>query len=426
MQWDGEDPAHRARHRDRLLRDYARRELGVFTPFYRRHLKELGVDPRRVRSLADLSRVRVVTPDDLLAEPEEFLAHPSLTDLTKSGEPRLALSLSLAKLTRRLDGVNRGVVEPRYKPIAWLRSGDVPLGYTDADLDLLAEAGSRVLSLAGLDRSDVLVGLTGGGADLAHWQLVLGARRAGITALHLGPEAALQAVVEARPTVLAGAPDALLRALTAIDEVPSLRAVLVVGADPGPGERDALARAAGAVATEPPAVVASWAPPGARAQWGECPDGDGYHTFPDLEILEVGRGGAIHPGGAGEVLWSALGWRGTVAFRLDTGVRAEVIDDRCNACGRRGPRVVTGSRAGLEALSVIEDHDGVAEFLVEFGMRDGAAELVVFLSPKRGADAVEIVEDLDGELAATQYVVLPRKDLDRRLAKAGSRVVDRR
>lgn len=430
MQWDGEDAAHRARHRDRKLRGYVRRELGTYSPFYRRHLHQAGVDPARVRGLADLSRVYPTTWDEVAEDPGAFVVAPSRRRLARGGDRRVVLSILAGRFARRLDHVNRTVVEPRYKPVLWTLDAGVPVGSTDADLDLVAEAGSRVLALAGLERHDVLVGLTEAGPHRSHWQLVLGARAAGVSALHLGPRPAPDAVAAARPTALAGPPEALLAVLAAVADrgmaLPELRTVLVTGIDAGAGVRDALVVAAAEVADELPAVVATWAPRGVRAQWGECRDGAGFHTFPDLEIIEVGRGGALHPSGRGELIWSALGWRGTAPFRLLTGARGELVDGTCEACGRKGPVVLTGTRDALDVVRLLEARDEVAAFQVEVGRRDGAEEVLVFLALRRGAAPADVLDEIDADVEATQYVVLNRRQVDARVKAAGARVVDAR
>lgn len=433
MQWDDEEPAKRARQRDAALRGYLRGDLGSFSPFYRRRLKEAGIDAGGIRGLADLGQLRPVTWDDLAEDPGAFLLRPTRRELSRSGDRRAVLALLAGRLTGRLDRVNRSVVEPRYKPVLWLAERGVPFGVTDADLDLVAEAGSRVLALAGLDRRDLVVGLTETSDGLPHWQLVLGARQAGVPAVHLGGRPRPGAVVAARPTTLAGPPDALARALASVaganGVLDGLHTLLVTGADPDAGARDALALAAAGAMNgedEPPAVVASWAPPGARAQWGECRRGAGFHTFPDLEIVEVGRGGGLHASGPGELIWSALGWRGTAVLRLLTGARAELVDVTCEACERRGPMVLTGSRDPLATVDLLSEQDDVAAFQVELARRDGADEVLVFLALRRGADVADVVESLDAELAATQYVVLNRRQVDARVRSAGARVVDAR
>lgn len=430
MQWDAEEPRKRERERDRLLRDYAARDLGRFSDFYRSRFAESGIEPRRIRRLGDLASIAPLERSELIEDPARFLVQPSASQLARHGNRRVVLELLLARVTRRLDAVNRKLVEPLYKPAMWLFDDGVPIAYTDTDLERVGEAGSRVLHVVGLDRGDLLVGLTDAGPQLAHWQLTLGARRAGVTALHLGPQASAATVADAHPTALAGPFAVLQRVLASARQrgtaMPDLRVILVTGSDPGASDRDALAAVAADVAVNDVSVVACWAPRGARALWPECPSGAVFHTFPDWEIVEVGRGGGLHADGEGELIWSALGWHGTALFRSLTGTRAELIDGECPGCGRHGPMVQTGSRDALVAVTTLERWDGVRAFQVDLADRDGAEELVVYLALDRGADLIDVLDEVDEHLDATQYIVLPPRQVEARVARTGSRVTDRR
>lgn len=444
MVWDHETAGERARHRDRRLRDEVRHELVPYARFYGARFSAAGIDPARVRGLADLARVPPVDWDDVADDPGGFLLRPEEPAIARHGNRRLVLAVTLAKLTRRSDRVNRDVIDPVYKPVHWHVVDGVPVGYTDGDLELLAEAGSRVLALAGLTRYDVLVGVGRPGPTLAYWQLVLGARRAGVTATHLGPDASLELIALASPSVLAGGPAELLavadRAEAAGLHLPALHTLLVMGDDPDASVRDALAAAArrlagrdsaGRPAGGPaggPAVVAAWAPRGARALWAECRDGPGFHTFPDLEVLEVERAdGSLATEGVGELVWSSLGWRGTVFFRLRTGSHVELRDRTCPTCGRTGPMVTSPARevAGV-ADRVLSSAPAVAAWQVELRRADGGDELLVFLALRDRRALVPVLQDIDRSLRATQYVVLREPEVKRRVREAGGRVVDLR
>lgn len=425
MQWDGEDPARRAKHRDRTLRDYVARELGTYSPFYRRRLREARVDPGRVRALSDLARVKPVTWDDVADDPGAFVLAPSQRDLVRRGERNVALAIASGRLLRRSDRVNREIVETRFRPTLWIDVDGVPVGYTDTDLDLLARAGSRALGVAGLTRDDVIVGLTDPGVGVGHWQLILGARHGGVPALHLGGDPDPEAVRVAAPTALAGGTAALGAVLEAGVGLERVRCILVVGEDPDSATRAALMRAGAQVCDQPPVVVAQWAPTGARALWAECPNGAGFHTFPDLEIVEVARGGGVHATGGGQLVWSALGWRGTVVFRLLTEDRGDLRDTTCERCDRRGPLVVTGSSDLLHALEALEGRPEITSFFVEVRRRRGVEEVGVSLSLRRGTDREALFDDLEALVGASRYKVLPKRDVDAKVGRAGSRLAPR-
>lgn len=398
------------------LSRYLGREVAVFSPYYRRLAGEAG-DGAWTGSLDDLSRLPLLRLSEI-EDPAEFVLRPDPTS-----RPR------------------RGGLPPehRYKPVHWTLDHGVPVGSSAADLDRLAALGASWLSLAGVGPTDVLVGLAPPGPNLTFWQLVAGARGAGVSAVHLSPPPAASEVASLWPTVLAGRPFDLARLLaTARAEgtpLVGVHTLLALGEPLEEGMRTKLVQL-----LESPsegAVVAAWAPPGVRSLWGECREGaagsgigtgisrPGLHTWPEAEVLEVIdplSGTAAPPGADGEVVWTALGWSGTVFVRLRTGVFATLDDGPCPACHEPGPRlsIVSDTPAFLTAL---DRHPEVTGWQAELRTVDGNEELLVFLSLAPAAAGRDIVHELDTQLSATQYVVVDGPVLDARLAASGDRRV---
>jgi phenylacetate-coenzyme A ligase PaaK-like adenylate-forming protein len=93
--------------------------------------------------------------------------------------------------------------------------------------------------------------------------------------------------------------------------------------------------------------------PEARVAWAECPISPtnpeasfGYHTYPDLELLEVvdDKGEPVEEGQGGELVYTSLDWRGSALLRYRTGVvaRGGITWERCPGCRRTLPRIVGG------------------------------------------------------------------------------------
>jgi hypothetical protein len=181
------------------------------------------------------------------------------------------------------------------------------------------------------------------------------------------------------------------------------------------------------------AVLGAWAPDGVRALWAECRDGEGYHTWPAAEIVDVVDPATLEPvpaGEQGELVWTALGWAGTVVIRLRTGVRAVLDESQCRACGRTTPRVIP-VKSVANFASVLDTHPGVAAWQGELDRRNGDDELVVFFTPSRPGHPGRLIRDLDARLQSTkapaQFVVLTADAMERRLfANGNNRVVDKR
>lgn len=492
MQWDREAAPARRKQQDRLLRTYVVHELYPFSPHYRKVFDDAGLAPSRIKGLADLAKVPPTSWTEVAAEPFEYILRPDEQAIARYGHRRLVLAVTMAKLRGGTAEVNRDVIDRAYKPIHWHLEDDTPIAYSRDDLDRLGEAGKRVMALAGLSRYDVLVDLSPPEPDLAYWQLVMGAREAGISALHLGPDPAVDLLVQAAPSVLSGRADPLIALLGHLEDagqqLPDLHTILVAGELPSAAQRDLLedlGRVAGRADLQ---VVAAWAPPGVRALWAECRTGRTLHTYPDFEWVEVVDGGE-RAGGGGELAWTALGWRGTVALRLRTGVHVRLDDSTCPGCGRLVPRLATtadltaaalevvasqpervraepepapaarvrgdvaeedeedeaeaevvtaappapvgvGARVARtaaipEELWILRDHSGVLAWQAEYRLVGDDEELLVFLTPKQPGHPGPLCRELDQSLQATQYIVLPSRDLDERVARDGP-VVDLR
>ncbi|MEO7837226.1 MAG: hypothetical protein ABIS21_06250 [Acidimicrobiales bacterium] len=411
---------------NRAVARYLRRDVLAHSAYYRRQMEKAG-GLRPPRSLADLSRLPLLSLTDI-DDPADFVLRPDWESLDRSGDQRFAAQLAMSRLGGRHERRSRRLVDHRYKPLHWSLEGGVPVGSSAADLDRLRRLGARWLTLAGVRSTDVLVGLARPGPHLAFWQLVLGAQEAGISAVHVPPPPVPGQVAELRPTVLAGRPFDLARLLAAARAegrpLAGVRTLVALGEPLEDGLRNKLRELLDSPADG--AVVAAWAPAGVRALWGECRAGaavrgrdhPGLHTWPEAEVLEVIdplSGTSAPPGANGEVVWTALGWRGTVFLRLRTGTFASIDEGPCPACGGRGPRLSVASDTPA-FLGALDRHAEVTGWQAELRTVGGREELLVFVSLAPAAQGQRVVRELDAQLSATQYVVVDGPVLDERLA----------
>lgn len=428
---DFERPARRRVAQDRALARYLQNEVAPFSPRYGPVLREHPVTGADGLAALPLSRIEQLTVEDNA----ELVLQPTGEGIAASGNRRLARRLRAAKWTRQAGVFNRRTIEPAYKPIHWLLAGDgLPVGYTATDVELLAEIGRHQLELAGIGRDDVLVGMIPPGPSVGFWQMSLGARRAGVASLFLpvSPEPSPEDVARLRPNVLAGTPDDLV---TLLEEgrwsglsFAGLHTLLAVGS-PLDGPMRARLAHLGGTATRDATVVSAWAPPGARALWAECRGGVDVHTWPAAEVLELidPLSGEIANRHDGEVVYTPLGWHGTVVLRVRTGLYASLDDAPCVACGRTSPRVrLVPFRPPF--VAVLDEHPEVDLWQAELRTVDGAEELIVFLTPRLvGSHPGRLLRELDRHLSVTQFVVLDRRALSARIRRAGgSHVVDLR
>ena len=344
MLGDTERAAAYASEQRRLVRDAVAAEVLTFTPYWREAAAEAGL--RRPGSASDLQGLPP-RPLDALGPPEDLVLRPSVEAVRKSGPKPLRRRLRRTRMRRGGAMAGRRILDPLYKAIHWIIEDETPVGCTEADLVRLAEVGRRSLEMAGVTPNDAIVGLVPPGPSLSAWQLALGAREAGVPMAGLSPSASLAAVALLGPTALAGRPPDLLRVLGGLDDDVRTSIVTVLAVTRSPLRQEERARLA-AAAGKQASVVALWSPPGVRALWTQCRGGEGVHTWPQSELLEVcGPDGApVAPGEPGELVWTGLGWRGTVLVRLATGVRGRLVEGPCPTCGRTTSRILDARPVG--------------------------------------------------------------------------------
>lgn len=422
---DRERPARISAEQDRALARYLREEVYPYTELHRRRLDEAGLQRGALRTRGDLASLPTTTLESL-TDTTPLLLRPDATHIRRYGDWKMRTRLRLATVLGRQSRLARGRIDPQFKPVHWALAEGLLVASSAADLDRLGELGRRWLESAGVRPHDVLVSLVSPGPDIGFWQLVLGARRAGLSALYLEVAPTPAQAEYLRPTVLAGPADALLSlARGSLEEgrsLGSVHTVLVVGGDYDPEDHRRLRGLLPAAA-----VSAAWAPPGVRALWAQCRNGRGLHTWPATEIIELvepSSGRPAAPRAVGEVVWSSLGWRGTVFLRLRTGVLATLDTTLCPDCGRTTPRIEP-----LAFPAVLDRAGELTGWQAELRDVGGTEELIVYaaLAPGLDGDAAEALRRLDEQVLVTQFVILEQAELDARLAQhGGARVLDRR
>lgn len=320
--------------RDDTLRRWIADEVHPYAEPVRALLDASGLGRTGVRTAADLSRLPV-TELAALGDGRRWVLDPRADRIRAGGTLELRMRLMGADVLGRRDDFVRRHIDAPYKPVRWTAAptpdGVLLTSATSTDLDQLAVLGRRALAVSGVVLSDRLVCTEPPGAGVGPLQLELGAREAGVAHLAVDIEADPRVVHVADPTVLTGTPATLHRALDA--GLPDCVRLLIVHLGPAGGGAGlgGLARRAGRP------VRLWWSPPGVRAAWATC-EAEQLHTWPDHEHLETvdaeGR-----PAGEGRLVWSAVGWRGSVWLRVALGPVGRVDRTPCT-CGRTTPRVL--------------------------------------------------------------------------------------
>ena len=215
-------------------------------------------------------------------------------------------------------------------------------------------------------------------------------------------------------------------AATLVDELADLGApletlttVLLVGA-PSDAEREAVRQALVFAGRGSVVVLAVHAPAGARLLWGECRESvvagasTGYHTYPDLDVVEIVDPETGEPrasDGSGELVLTQLGLRGSALVRWRTGdVVGGIAVAKCGSCGRTLPRVdrsvlrgalvpefapAHGRSGHLDLRSIAGALIGRADLadwrvVLRTSARHDSDEALVYVVPAMGADEAEL------------------------------------
>ncbi len=422
--WDRRPPAQLAKAREAAVRTQVVDAVGPFSPFWRGRLKALGRSSASIAGLAGLASLPAAGERDLCPDGNPAGAAGLVLQAGESGYALHAEGPRLRKaLTRRLasPGSYAALIEQDTRPTSYVWAGlglRFPLASTRSDLDVVARAGARLWQVLGLTRADVVVSALATLPTAQTQALALGALGAGSPLLAPGPrvDGVVGALALVPATVLvvpATGGAALVEALAEAEAALSTVTTVLMAGAPYDDERSDLRAALDAAGLDKAVLLAIHVPDGHRLLWGECRQSGGstgLHTYPDLEVVdlvdaETGEAGK----GAGEVVVTQLGMRGSALLRWRTGDLADAVTDGpCPKCSRSVPRVVGARRAALvpeldlrtgtcavdlrAVASAVGGRPDVRDWRVVLGRssRDDADELVVHVLPGSGADAAEV------------------------------------
>jgi phenylacetate-coenzyme A ligase PaaK-like adenylate-forming protein len=444
--WDKRSTAQQAKAQQAALQAQLVDAVGPFSPFWRERFKVLGTTA--AQAAADLTKVAPVGERDVCPDGDPRGAAALVLQAGESGwalhaeGPRLRKALA-ARVAR--PSSYQSTVEADTRPTSFVFAGlgvRYPVASTRHDLDVVARAGARLWQVLGLTRDDVLVAAMAPEASATYQGLSLAALGAGSPALFPGddPDEVATALQLVPATVLALHTDTAEETLDDLDEagaaLSTVRTVLLVGA-PSEAERAAVREALTRVGISP-RLLAVHVPEGHRLLWGECAEGSGLHTYPDLEVVQLvdAETGETNDGqGPDEVVVTQLGMRGSALLRWRTGDLADALETTACRCGRTVPRLAGVRRHALVPLLALRTgHKGVdlrglaaaldgradlADWRIVVGPspRDEHDEVVVHVVPQQGQDqadvAVAVARDVRvaAGLLPTQVVVTEAADL---------------
>lgn len=322
-----------------------------FHPFYQELFKHNNLSPGDIRGIDDLQKIPLISKEDLVPteevpdKPRQFILQPN-KELIKKWYPKSKLIKFL------LQGELEESLEREFKPIhihftTGRSAAQVPFLYTLYDLELLKEAGGRIFTTAGLGKDDVVVNAFPYAPHLAFWQVQKAAEAVDVRCLHtgggkiMGTNKILNALEKMKATVLVVMPGygyhLLKEAHQQGRDFSQLRYIIFGGERVSPGLRQKIKMLFPHVT-----VLATYAFTEAKTAWVQCHEESGYHLYPDLEYVELvdENGKPVPEGEPGEIVYTALDWRGSIVLRYRTGDLSEgLFYMPCKHCGRTVPQL---------------------------------------------------------------------------------------
>ncbi len=352
------------RVQDETLARYVREELYPFSAHYRRVFDEAGVDPRSVRTVADLARLPFTTKEDLLeaqsdpARKTDFILKPSPRTIKEHWPFGRKLALLLGG-DRARQALRHGY-SPNFATFTTGRSADpVVFTYTPHDLEILGEVSARMFDLTGVTPAeDRVINMMPFAPHLAFWAVTLGGFAKGVMVLptgggkNVGTAGNLRLLERMKGTAIVGTPGFVYHMLrTGCEQgtdFSSVRKVTLGAEKVPPGLKAKMIECLQRGGAGEVVISGTYGFTEARVAWAECPalpdESPGYHLYPDLGVFEVvdpKTGEVVGEGEDGELVYTPTSGHGSVVCRYRTGdmVVGGLTWEPCPWCQRTLPRI---------------------------------------------------------------------------------------
>lgn len=345
--------------------------------FYSHMFREQGIDPADIQEVRDLQKLPFTAQQDMAKDPEAFVLSPS--QKATEGGP---------SLTSRMQYFINGTVGGRarrqateYRPVMMLETmGTYERPYyvylSTYDLEVFKELCGRGAMCAGLTRHDRYQNTHHYGQRLdfwhAHYTTLVAMKAFSSSTGHAGPLAEATLAERLGTTAVAGNPIqmyyfARAAARSKID-LGKLGKVLLSSYAVDDRARASMMDYFSEAGSSPD-IIDLYAVTEARMSFPECPDGSGFHTFPDIhvwECIDPKTGEDAGPGAEGELVFTTIDGRGTTLLRYRTGDIAEggIVYEPCESCGRTGSRIIGPIRKASE-LKGLPDIRNVSRDLMD-------------------------------------------------------------
>jgi len=434
---------------DRKLRAFIGNQIYLYSPRYSALMKERKIDPFKIKGIEDLKYLPFTYKWDIAPTDEEpqkhkdFIIRPDEEVTEKYGH--------LAKMS--MTG-GKAMVEERvydFKPVhmhftTGRTAMPTPFVYSKRDLENLRESGYRLLNVFGVTPDDVTINCFPFAPHLAFWQTYFAGDKMNMPVYHsgggkiVGTRSLMDAFEYLRPTVAVFIPGYcyyfLREAVKQGRDFSSVKKIFFGGERVPPGLKEKIKELFTELGASDVMVLATYGMTEAKVAWGECPSHNeyfGYHIYPDMEVFEIvdpESGEPVGEGEDGEIVYTALDWRGTCVLRYRTGdvAKGGILFEPCPNCGRTVPRIssniqrksefkefsmtkVKGTLVNLNNFfPLLMSHPEVEEWQVEMKKRNDDPfdldEIYLYVAAKQGVDQEKLAADLKQKILRDTEVSL--------------------
>ena len=466
-----------AEMQNKKLRHLMKHQL-PYHPYYRELFKKHDISFSKIKTTDDLEKIPFTSKADLApteedrAKPRQFILQPDEKLIKKHAPKSKLIKILWHKILKRDVKLE---LEREYKPIhLHFTTGrtalPTPFGYTAYDLENLKEAGQRMLDVTGIPRDVMAINAFPYSPHLAFWQTYYALTEVGVTSLAtgggkvMGTKKIIDAIEKMKAQFLVFIPGyayhVLRQAASEKRDFSNVKYIFFGGERVSNGLREKVKELLAQMGSHEVKILATYASTESKTAWIQCDENTGYHLYPDLEFVEVvdENGKRVKQGDPGELVYTALDWRGSMVVRYKTGDLCRGISyDPCPSCGKTVPRIypdiqrssdikefhltkIKGELVNLNnfypLLSGIKE---IEEWQVEIRKKNNdpyeVDEVLVHITPKPGVNFDEFKPQLEktiqNEIFITPQIV--KAELDGILEQLGmetelkeKRVIDNR
>ena len=334
-----------------------------FHPYYKKLFADNNIDPNSIKTTENLKKIPFTTKLDLLPTKEnpkkfmDFVLQPD-EELIKKHFPKYRLLYWALESRKNF----KDFLEHQYKPVhmhftTGRSAMSIPFLYTQKDVETLQEIGLRLMDFFDVKKESIAVNAFPYSPHLAFWLAYNALFAAKIPALHtgggkiMGTEKIMNAVEKMKANLVMAIPGyfyhLLRESVEKKKDFSSLTHVIFGGEGISLGMKNKLKELLSDVNAQETKLLSTYAFTEGKAAWGECllenGESTGYHLYPDLEFIELvdpKTGERVNEGEQGEIVYTSLGWNGSVVLRYRTGdICKAMYYDACPVCGKTVPRL---------------------------------------------------------------------------------------